>query len=307
MLFDLEVARVRAVDDVTLTIAAGETVGFVGESGCGKTTLCRSLLRLLEPTGGAVRFGGRDITHLGRRELRPLRREMQMVFQDPYASLNPRRRVGQIVGDPIRSLGEASGREQVRTRVQELLERVGLSPEHYNRYPHEFSGGQRQRIGLARALALQPKLIVADEPVSALDVSIQAQIINLLDELQDDLGLTYLFVAHDLGVVRHVSDRVAVMYLGKLMEVAPAAGSTASPSIRTPSRCCRRSRSPTLGRTPGASASCSRATCRARSIRRPDVASTRAVRGRPRCARGSSRRSWTTATGTSPPATTRST
>ncbi len=222
VLFDREVASVRAVDDVTLAIAAGETVGLVGESGCGKTTLCRCLLRLLEPTGGAVRFAGRDITHLGRRDLRPLRREMQMVFQDPYASLNPRRRVGQIVGDPIRSFGEASGREQVRTRVQELLERVGLSPEHYNRYPHEFSGGQRQRIGLARALALQPKLIVADEPVSALDVSIQAQIINLLDELQERLGLTYLFVAHDLGVVRHVSDRVAVMYLGKLMEVAPA-------------------------------------------------------------------------------------
>ena len=222
MLFDREVARVRAVDDVTFSIASGETLGLVGESGCGKSTLCRCLLRLLEPTAGVVRFDGRDITHLGRRAVRPMRREMQMVFQDPYASLNPRRRVGQIVGDPIRALGEASGREQVRKRVQELLERVGLSPEHYNRYPHEFSGGQRQRIGLARALALQPKLIVADEPVSALDVSIQAQIINLLDELQEDLGLTYLFVAHDLGVVRHVSDRVAVMYLGKLMEVAPA-------------------------------------------------------------------------------------
>jgi oligopeptide/dipeptide ABC transporter ATP-binding protein len=222
VLFDREVARVCAVDDVTLAISPGETVGLVGESGCGKTTLSRCLLRLLEPTGGTVRFGGRDITHLGRRALRPLRREMQMVFQDPYASLNPRRRVGQIVGDPIRSLGEASGRDQVRTRVQELLERVGLSPEHYNRYPHEFSGGQRQRVGLARALALQPKLIVADEPVSALDVSIQAQIINLLDELQEDLGLTYLFVAHDLGVVRHVSDRVAVMYLGKLVEMGPA-------------------------------------------------------------------------------------
>ena len=185
--------------------------------------LARCLLRLLEPTGGAVRFDGRDITHLGRRALRPLRREMQMVFQDPYASLNPRRRVGQIVGDPIRRLGEAGRGEQVKRRVQALLERVGLNPEHYNRFPHEFSGGQRQRIGLARALALEPKLIVADEPVSALDVSIQAQIINLLDELQDDLGLTYLFVAHDLGVVRHVSDRVAVMYLGKLVEVAPAA------------------------------------------------------------------------------------
>jgi oligopeptide/dipeptide ABC transporter ATP-binding protein len=229
LVFDHEVASVRAVDDVSLSIAPGETLGLVGESGCGKSTLSRCLLRLLEPTAGVVRFAGRDITHAGRRELRPLRREMQMVFQDPYASLNPRRRVGQIVGDPIRRQGEAWGGEPVRARVQELLERVGLSPEHYNRFPHEFSGGQRQRIGLARALALQPRLIVADEPVSALDVSIQAQIINLLDDLQDDLGLTYLFVAHDLGVVRHVSDRVAVMYLGKLMEVAPAGELYAKP------------------------------------------------------------------------------
>jgi oligopeptide/dipeptide ABC transporter ATP-binding protein len=222
IVLDREVASVRAVDDVSLRIAAGETLGLVGESGCGKSTLSRCLMRLLEPTGGTVRFAGRDVTHLGRRALRPLRREMQMIFQDPYASLNPRRRVGQIVGDPIRLHGEARGREQVKRRVQELLERVGLSPEHYNRFPHEFSGGQRQRIGVARALALEPRLIVADEPVSALDVSIQAQIVNLLDDLQDDFGLTYLFVAHDLGVVRHVSDRVAVMYLGKIAEVAPA-------------------------------------------------------------------------------------
>ena len=222
ILIDREIGAVQAVDGVSFSVGASETLGLVGESGCGKSTLSRSILRLIEPTSGSVKFQGQEITGLSHKEMRDLRPKMQMIFQDPYASLNPRKRVAQIVGDPIRSLGEATGREQVRTRVQELLERVGLSPEHYNRYPHEFSGGQRQRIGLARALALQPQLIVADEPVSALDVSIQAQIINLLDELQEDLGLTYLFVAHDLGVVRHVSDRVAVMYLGKLMEVAPA-------------------------------------------------------------------------------------
>jgi oligopeptide transport system ATP-binding protein len=178
-------------------------------------------MQLLHPTSGSVRFEGREIAGLSRRELRPVRREMQMIFQDPYASLNPRKRVGQIVGDPLRLHGMATGGE-LKMQVQELLERVGLSSEHYNRYPHEFSGGQRQRIGIARALALRPKLIVADEPVSALDVSIQAQIINLLDDLQDEFGLTYIFVAHDLGVVRHVSDRIAVMYLGKVVETAPA-------------------------------------------------------------------------------------
>jgi oligopeptide/dipeptide ABC transporter ATP-binding protein len=212
---------VHAVDDVTFNIDSGETFGLVGESGCGKSTLARTLLRLLEPTDGEIHFEGRDISHIGRRDLRPLRRDMQMIFQDPYASLNPRKRVGQIVGDPIRLHKRKDGKS-VKTRVQELLERVGLSPEHYNRFPHEFSGGQRQRIGIARALALEPKLIVADEPVSALDVSIQAQIVNLLQDLQQDFGLTYLFVAHDLGVVRHVSNRVAVMYLGKIVEVAPA-------------------------------------------------------------------------------------
>jgi oligopeptide transport system ATP-binding protein len=222
VLIDREIARVQAVDDVSLTLRQGETLGLVGESGCGKSTLSRTLLRLIEPTSGSIRFEGREISGISQRELRLLRREMQMIFQDPFASLNPRRRVGQIVGDPMRLHGIARGGD-VRPKVEELLDRVGLSAEHYNRFPHEFSGGQRQRIGIARALALRPKLIIADEPVSALDVSIQAQIINLLDDLQDEFKLTYLFVAHDLGVVRHVSDRIAVMYLGKIVESAPAA------------------------------------------------------------------------------------
>jgi oligopeptide transport system ATP-binding protein len=221
LLVDREVDQVRAVDGVSFSVARGETLGLVGESGSGKSTLARTVLQLLSPTSGSVRFEDREIAGLSRRRMRPLRAEMQMIFQDPYASLNPRKRVGQIVGQPLRLQGRASG-DALRKQVQELLERVGLSPEHYERYPHEFSGGQRQRIGIARALALQPKLIVADEPVSALDVSIRAQIVNLLDDLQDELGLTYVFVAHDIGVVRHVSDRIAVMHDGKIVEQGPA-------------------------------------------------------------------------------------
>ncbi|MGB2710717.1 MAG: oligopeptide/dipeptide ABC transporter ATP-binding protein [Conexibacter sp.] len=222
-LVDRTIGVVHAVDDVSLTLAEGETLGVVGESGCGKTTLARAIVRLIEPTSGTIRFRGRDITTARRRALAPVRRELQMVFQDPQASLNPRKRVGQIVGAPLRrGPREARGGAAVEERVRELLARVGLSPEHVNRFPHEFSGGQRQRIGVARALAVEPRLILLDEPVSALDVSIRAQVVNLLEELQDDLHLSYIFVAHDLSVVRHVSNRIAVMYLGKVMESSPA-------------------------------------------------------------------------------------
>jgi len=221
LLLDREVDRVRAVDGVSFTVNRGETLGLVGESGSGKSTLCRAVVQLTKPTSGSVRFEGREIAGLSRRAMRPLRREMQMVFQDPYASLNPRKRIGQIVGEPLRLQGVASGGE-LRRQVGELLDRVGLSPEHRDRYPHEFSGGQRQRVGIARALAPRPKLILADEPVSALDVSIRAQIVNLLADLQDELGLTYVFVAHDIGVVRHVSDRIAVMHEGRIVEEGSA-------------------------------------------------------------------------------------
>src|SRR5688500_18661593 len=229
-LFSREVARVHAVDDVSFDIMAGETLGLVGESGCGKSTTGRTILRLIEPTSGEIWFEGKDITTIDKRSMRALRKEMQIIFQDPYASLNPRMTVGSIIGEALVIHKLAKTKREREERVVHLLETVGLSADHLRRYPHEFSGGQRQRIGVARALAVSPKLIVADEPVSALDVSIQAQIVNLLKDLQRRMRLTYLFVAHDLSVVEHISDRVAVMYLGKIVELATSRDVYVTPS-----------------------------------------------------------------------------
>ncbi|MFI6686984.1 ABC transporter ATP-binding protein [Streptomyces sp. NPDC050485] len=227
-LFGRQTSAVKAVDGISFDVLPGETLGVVGESGCGKSTMGRLITRLLEPTGGKVEFEGNDITHMSAGQMRPLRRDVQMIFQDPYGSLNPRHTIGGIVSTPFRLQG-VTPEGGVKKEVQRLMELVGLNPEHYNRYPHEFSGGQRQRIGIARALALNPKLVVADEPVSALDVSIQAQVVNLLDDLQQELGLTYVIIAHDLSVIRHVSDRIAVMYLGKIVELADRKSLYAAP------------------------------------------------------------------------------
>ena len=251
-IFQTESGRVRAVDDISFEIKKGETFGLVGESGCGKSTTGRAVIRLRNPTAGRVLFDGQDLMELSRNDLRKMRRRMQIIFQDPYSSLNPRMTVGSIISEPLETHKLVSGKARIE-RVRELLALVGLNPNYTNRYPHEFSGGQRQRIGVARSLAVEPEFIVCDEPISALDVSIQAQVLNLLVELREKFGLTYLFIAHDLSVVRHISDRVGVMYLGKLVEVGPRRRSTRPRATPTPAPSSRRSRSRTPRPSGGAS------------------------------------------------------
>ena len=307
IIFQRKVGAVKAVDGVSFDVRRGETLGIVGETGCGKSTTARLLVRLLDPTVGRDPASRARTSPSARATaLKALHREMQMIFQDPYSSLNPRKTVGSIIAEPFAIHGLLKGDGERKRRVQELMDRVGLNPEHYNRYPHEFSGGQRQRIGVARAIALEPKLLVADEPVSALDVSIQAQVLNLLRELQREMGLTLIFIAHDLSVVRHMCDRVMVMYLGSLVEVGAERLAVHVPAPPVHRRAAVGRAGARSRQAPAASASCSPATFRARRTRRRRAAFTPAARRRSRSARRTPRRWRTRATGPSPPATSRS-